>query len=76
MIVDAALAVLFIALFVILVVCRRRLFSRLSAPGPVGVPFVGVAWQIPSDKQWLKFHDWIECYGAYLPPLPTYASLL
>ena len=44
---------------------RRRLSSHPSAPGPGGPPFVGVAWQIPSDKQWLKFHDWIENYGTY-----------
>ena len=43
---------------------HRRLSSHPSAPGPGGPPFVGVAWQIPSDKQWLKFHDWIERYGT------------
>ncbi|KAI1789418.1 cytochrome P450 [Ganoderma leucocontextum] len=63
MIVDVTLALLSLGLVVILVIRGRRWYNRLSAPGPVGVPFVGVAWQIPSDKQWLKFHDWIERYG-------------
>ncbi|KAM5541771.1 hypothetical protein V8D89_004500 [Ganoderma adspersum] len=48
---------------IVIFICRRRLYNRPSAPGPAGAPFVGVAWQIPSDKQWLKFHDWIEHYG-------------
>ena len=72
MIVDVMLALLFFALFVILIVRGRRLSNRLTAPGPAGVPFVGVAWQIPSDKQWLKFHDWIERYGTCLPAVTAH----
>ncbi|KAI0777348.1 cytochrome P450 [Trametes elegans] len=34
-----------------------------SPPGPVGWPFIGVAFQIPDDKQWLKFHQWSRRYG-------------
>ncbi|TBU29405.1 cytochrome P450 [Dichomitus squalens] len=54
---DVALAVVFLVLLFMLI--RRG----SSPPGPFGVPFIGVAWQIPSDKQWLKFHDWISHYG-------------
>uniref|UniRef100_A0A5K1K2P8 Cell surface hydrophobicity-associated protein n=1 Tax=Ganoderma boninense TaxID=34458 RepID=A0A5K1K2P8_9APHY len=57
------LVALSLVLIVILVIRHRRLSHRPSAPGPAGVPFFGVAWEIPSDKQWLKFHDWIERYG-------------
>ncbi|TBU41734.1 hypothetical protein BD309DRAFT_964562 [Dichomitus squalens] len=56
---DVALAVLFLVFLFILI--RRG----SSPPGPFGVPFIGVAWQIPSDKQWLKFHDWISHYGTF-----------
>ncbi|KAI0634749.1 cytochrome P450 [Trametes polyzona] len=38
-------------------------YRKASPPGPVGLPFVGVARQIPGDKQWLTFHDWILEYG-------------
>ncbi|KAI0360361.1 hypothetical protein OH77DRAFT_1418258 [Trametes cingulata] len=37
---------------------------RASPPGPRGLPFVGVAYQIPEDKQWLKFHEWTLRYGT------------
>ncbi|KAH9930522.1 cytochrome P450 [Epithele typhae] len=42
-----------------------RLFKQDSKPfpGPIGLPFFGVAFQIPDDKQWLKFHDWTCRYG-------------
>lgn len=33
-------------------------------PGPRGVPLFGNEFQIPSDKQWLCFHDWSKQYGA------------
>lgn len=33
-------------------------------PGPRGVPIFGNGFQIPSDKQWLCFHDWSKQYGA------------
>ncbi|TFK79161.1 cytochrome P450 [Polyporus arcularius HHB13444] len=45
-------------------ICDLR---RLSAPG---LPFAGVALQIPSDKQWLKFHEWIRRYGAIYSDRP------
>ncbi|RPD55525.1 cytochrome P450 [Lentinus tigrinus ALCF2SS1-7] len=56
---DIPLALLFLVLVVALVRSRRK----LSAPGPSGLPFLGVALQLPPDKQWLKFHDWIARYG-------------
>ncbi|KAI0371374.1 cytochrome P450 [Pilatotrama ljubarskyi] len=40
--------------------------SRASPPGPKGLPFVGVAYEIPGDKQWLKFHEWTLRYGRCL----------
>ncbi|KAH9849043.1 cytochrome P450 [Lenzites betulinus] len=40
--------------------CRR---TGSSPPGPGGLPFIGVAHQIPDDKQWLKFHEWTIRYG-------------
>ena len=35
-------------------------------PGPPGVPILGNEFQIPSDKQWLRFHEWSKKYGTYL----------
>ena len=57
---DIAAALLLIVLF--WVFFHR---SLSSPPGPFGFPFVGVAWQIPQDKQWLKFHDWIRRFGTF-----------
>ncbi|KAI0707572.1 cytochrome P450 [Cerioporus squamosus] len=56
---DAALGVLFIILCGAFLRYRREPY----APGPAGLPFAGVALQLPSDKQWLKFHDWVARYG-------------
>ncbi|PIL27798.1 cytochrome P450 [Ganoderma sinense ZZ0214-1] len=56
--ISLALSLVLIVIFVV----RHYLFNRPLPPGPTGLPFVGVAWQIPSDKQWLKFHDWINSY--------------
>ncbi|EIW51642.1 cytochrome P450 [Trametes versicolor FP-101664 SS1] len=40
-----------------------RRYRSASPPGPAGLPFVGVAYHIPDDKQWLKFHEWTSRYG-------------
>ncbi|KAI0701989.1 cytochrome P450 [Cytidiella melzeri] len=40
--------------------------TRSSPPGPRGLPFVGNAFQIPVDRQWLKFDQWIREYGPSL----------
>ncbi|KAI0747137.1 cytochrome P450 [Daedaleopsis nitida] len=56
------LDVVFASVVVIALVVLKR--SRtLGAPGPSGIPLIGVALQIPDDKQWLKFHEWILQYG-------------
>lgn len=36
-----------------------------SPPGPPGIPLFGNAYQIPSDRQWLKFDEWIRKYGKH-----------
>ncbi|TDL24453.1 cytochrome P450 [Rickenella mellea] len=32
-------------------------------PGPAGIPIFGNEFQIPQDKQWLRFHEWSKVYG-------------
>ncbi|KAI5117759.1 hypothetical protein M0805_000603 [Coniferiporia weirii] len=32
-------------------------------PGPRGIPFFGNEFQIPKDKQWLRFNEWSQQYG-------------
>ncbi|KAI0711521.1 hypothetical protein C8Q76DRAFT_61362 [Earliella scabrosa] len=56
--VDALLALLFLVLLLAFLRSRTRI-----PPGPAGLPLVGVTLQIPSDKQWLKFHEWILRYA-------------
>ena len=58
-ILDVTLALIFVALVVTVVRSRTA-----GIPGPYGLPFVGVALQIPDDKQWLKFHEWTSRYGT------------
>lgn len=36
-----------------------------SPPGPPGIPLFGNAYQIPSDRQWLKFDEWTRKYGKH-----------
>lgn len=57
-----------VVLCIILVshVLRRRVHGR-TPPGPPGSWVVGNTYQIPTDKQWLKFDEWIKEYGE--PPL-------
>ncbi|KAI0824885.1 cytochrome P450 [Trametes gibbosa] len=59
---DVALGLVFLWLAWRLTRCRNRTMCS-SPPGPGGWPFVGVAHQIPNDRQWLKFHEWIARYG-------------
>ena len=59
--VDWALA----SIFVWLIWRLLRSYKSSRPPGPTGLPFLGVAFQIPEDKQWLKFHEWTERYGTY-----------
>jgi hypothetical protein len=34
-------------------------------PGPIGLPFLGNALQIPGDRQWVKFEEWRQKYGQW-----------
>lgn len=58
------LDVLLIVLFIIFAsrVLRRHIHRRIP-PGPPGSWLVGNTYQIPTDKQWLKFDEWINKYG-------------
>ena len=40
-----------------------------TLPGPPGIPVVGNAYQIPRDRQWLKFDEWIKRYGTAGPTI-------
>ncbi|GJE93712.1 cytochrome P450 [Phanerochaete sordida] len=44
-------------------VAKRATFASTRPPGPPGLPFVGNAYQIPHDRQWLKFDEWTKQYG-------------
>lgn len=37
--------------------------AGIDPPGPEGLPFFGNEFQIPQDKQWLRFHEWRQQYG-------------
>ena len=50
---------------------RKKLRERATRdastpPGPPGRFLIGNAYQIPADRQWLKFDKWISQYGEYL----------
>lgn len=63
--VDAGLLCIFVYLVTGSLV--RGVASKRTAkpqpPGPPGAWFFGNAYQIPSDRQWLKFDEWIRAYG-------------
>ncbi len=62
---NSVLDLILILVFVFLVLALLRSSRTHSPPGPAGLPFFGVALQIPTDKQWLRFHAWITQYGKY-----------
>lgn len=43
---------------------RERASGGQTPPGPKGIPIFGNEFQIPRDKQWLKFHEWSQKYGT------------
>lgn len=71
---DVDMILLVIFLYALYRVCRmlvtRLTISQSQAKtnplGPPGYPFVGNAYQIPQDRQWLKFDEWIKQYGTPL----------
>ncbi|KIY64740.1 cytochrome P450 [Cylindrobasidium torrendii FP15055 ss-10] len=50
-------------LAVLLYMSGRATQERRRPPGPPGLPIVGNALDIPTDRQWLKFDDWRREYG-------------
>ncbi|KAH8116168.1 cytochrome P450 [Phellopilus nigrolimitatus] len=47
----------------LLVETVRLLVQPPDPPGPKGIPIFGNEFQIPRDKQWLRFHEWSQQYG-------------
>ena len=67
MLIHNVLDAFFILLFLALLTHAVRQYVRCRSrnpPGPRGYWFTGNAYQIPKDKQWLKFDEWIKAYGA------------
>ena len=53
----------------VFLVCRliQKTLSRskeVRPPGPKGRWLVGNAYEIPKDRQWLKFDEWVREYGT------------
>ena len=55
----------FLSIFVLsrFINLSRRAKALRDPPGPRGIPIFGNEFQIPNDKQWIKFHEWNEKYG-------------
>ncbi|THH07559.1 hypothetical protein EW145_g3297 [Phellinidium pouzarii] len=62
-----------VATVVFLYLYRRRFYGRNAnaegmelrdPPGPRGIPIFGNEFQIPKDKQWLKFDEWSQRYDT------------
>ena len=60
---EYGLLLLTLLVYILVKLVRKRT-RGLSPPGPQGLPFIGNAYQIPADRQWLKFDEWIREYGA------------
>ena len=64
---DFALALAFVLSCVAFFRSRRsggRPAYVKDPPGPKGIPIFGNEFQIPKDKQWLKFDEWSKKYGG------------
>ena len=57
-------AILIVILYLLNKVIRKAFRSEIGVPpGPPGAFLVGNTYQIPSNRQWLKFDHWIREYG-------------
>ena len=60
--------ILVVLLGIICAVSYRILLRRkttLYPPGRVGLPLGGNVLDIPNDRQWLEFDNWIRRYGTF-----------
>ncbi|PFH49321.1 hypothetical protein AMATHDRAFT_41649 [Amanita thiersii Skay4041] len=42
---------------------RRYIFFRSYPPGPRGPPFIGAAFEMPREKEWVTYDKWKRKYG-------------
>ncbi|KAF8911741.1 cytochrome P450 [Mucidula mucida] len=52
-----------ILLLIYIAYCAASAKKAQYPPGPRGLPIIGNALQIPSDRQWLKWDEWRREYG-------------
>jgi hypothetical protein len=61
--VCVVLGILALTLCIDLYAKRRRMLA-LTPPGPASLPYIGNAFDIPSDKPWEKYLEWSKKYNS------------
>ena len=48
---------------VVLSMVKRSWKKRSLPPGPIGLPLLGNAHQLPKGKLWVGLSEWVKVYG-------------
>lgn len=58
-----------LTIFYLAVLIRKRAQGRSLPPGPPGLPLLGNALSMASQRPWVKYTEWSRLYGLCFVPL-------